>query len=186
MKTATGAAHLAGFVLAAACLALYGSQAATRYWTGAGGDGEWGTEANWSGSALGGRDATVAGVAGTGRVSGGVLTVTGEINPAGAGAVGVLTFEMTPVLSGATYVCDLVGDSADRIEFEDDVDVSGLVFRAVRNGRYNGQDVRVLVSDGEVTGPFASATFPHGKYSLEYGASAVTLTHSNGSIIIFR
>lgn len=132
---------------------------------------------------LGGRDATVAGVAGSGRVSGGVLTVTGEINPAGAGAVGVLTFERTPVLSGATYVCDLVGDSADRIELEDDVDISGLAFRAVRGERNRVQRANILVSSGEVTGPFASETFPNGIYSLEYGESAVKLIHSNGMII---
>ena len=135
---------------------------------------------------LGGRDATVAGIAGSGRVSGGVLTVTGEINPAGAGAVGVLTFEKPPVLSGVTYVCDLVGESADRIEFEDDVDISGLAFRAVRNGSYSGQYADVLVSSGEVTGPFASATLPAGKYSLVYGASAVTLKHPVGVTISFR
>jgi autotransporter-associated beta strand protein len=135
---------------------------------------------------LGGRDATVAGIAGSGRVSGGVLTVTGEINPAGAGAVGVLTFEKTPVLSGVTYVCDLVGESADRIEFEADIDISGLAFQAVRNGRYSGQYADVLVSSGEVSGPFASATLPPGKYSLVYGESAVTLKHPIGGVISFR
>ena len=59
MNTTTGKTRLAGLVLAAACLALCGAQAATRYWTGAGGDGEWGTEANWSGSAIPGNGDTV-------------------------------------------------------------------------------------------------------------------------------
>ena len=132
---------------------------------------------------LGGRDATVAGVSGSGRVSGGVLTITGEINPGGAGSLGTLAFERTPVFSGATYVCDVSGTAADRLVFEDDVDVSALAFRAVRSGSFRGQNVEAVASDGEVTGTFASAAFPRSSYSLSYGEKSIKISNACGLIL---
>ena len=49
---ATVKARKVWLVLAAACLVFCGAQAATRYWTGAGGDCEWTNSVNWSDSAV--------------------------------------------------------------------------------------------------------------------------------------
>jgi hypothetical protein len=138
---------------------------------------------------LGGRDLTVAGVAGTGRVSGGTLTVTGEINPGGAGAVGKLTFETAPVLSGAVYVCDLIGEETDEIAVEDDFSLSGLSFRAVSpQGRnYLHYDDTVTVGTGKtLSGEFAGVEYPRGLYSMSYLERSARIFKATPLRIILR
>ena len=136
---------------------------------------------------LGGRDITVAGVAGSGRVFGGTLTVTGEINPGGADAIGRLTFEKAPVLDGAVYVCDLIGDRADEIAVEEDFALTGISLRAVSpRGRNTLHYADVFTSGGELSGTFAAAEFPRGRYSVQYQESRAVLTKANPLKIIVR
>ena len=134
---------------------------------------------------LGGENYAVAGVAGTGVIENGTLTVTGEINPGGAGAVGTLAFaEGVLIPDGATYVCDVVGNAADKLVFGGALDLSTLSFRAVRGDSACGQ---AKVLEGvELTGAFSTVTMPRRSWTLDYGASEVTLNIDRGFMMLVR
>lgn len=134
---------------------------------------------------LGGRTVAVAGVAGSGRVAGGTLVVTGEINPGGIGAVGTLTFETAPVVTGAKLVCELSETAADRLVVEDDFDLSALAFEVKRLARFRGS-ATVVETAGDLSGSFLSTTFPHGSYAVDYSAKAAVLTCDGGLMLILR
>ena len=137
---------------------------------------------------LGGRRLTVGGVAGSGRGSNGVLTVTGEISPAGEGAVGTLAFAAgTLVSSGATYVCDVADGAADRLVVGGDFDLSTLGFRAVRCGRARGVSPTVLESEnGSLSGAFASVALARRAWQVAYGARAVNLDLNAGLLLLVK
>ena len=137
---------------------------------------------------LGGRRLTVGGVAGSGRVSNGVLTVTGEISPAGEGAVGTLAFAAgTLVSSGATYVCDVADGAADRLVVGGDFDLSTLGFRAVRCGRARGASPTVLEAEnGSLSGAFASVALARRAWQVAYGARAVNLDLNAGLLLLVK
>jgi len=138
-----------------------------------------------SGLDLGGKDISVFGVSGSGRVFGGTLTVSGEINPAGAGAIGTLSFEVAPVFNGATYVCDLVGDEADLIVLPAGFDVSSLAFRAALGPNFTATRTTVLSSQS-VSGAFASAALPAGRWKVVVGTDKVEVVHNVGTALIVR
>ena len=137
---------------------------------------------------LGGRQLTVGGVAGSGRVSNGVLTVTGEISPAGEGAVGTLAFAAgTLVSSGATYVCDVADGAADRLVVGGDFDLSTLKFRAVRCGRARGVSPTVLEAEnGSLSGAFASVTLARDAWQVAYGERTVNLDLNAGLLLLVK
>ena len=137
---------------------------------------------------LGGRQLTVGGVAGSGRVSNGVLTVTGEISPAGEGAVGTLAFAAgTLVSSGATYVCDVADGAADRLVVGGDFDLSTLKFRAVRCGRARGVSPTVLeAANGSLSGAFASVTLARDAWQVAYGERTVNLDLNAGLLLLVK
>ena len=137
---------------------------------------------------LGGRSLTVGGVAGSGRVSSGVLTVTGEISPAGEGAVGTLAFAAgTLVSSGATYVCDVADGAADRLVVGGDFDLSTLKFRAVRCGRARGVSPTVLEAEGRsLSGAFASVALARDAWKVAYGERTVNLDLNAGLLFLVK
>lgn len=137
---------------------------------------------------LGGKSYAVAGVAGSGTVRNGTLTVTGEIRPGGAGRVGTLSFGSGALVSdGATYVCDVADETADRLVVSGDFDLSTLAFRAVRNGSARGDALTVLeTSAGALAGEFASVTLARRAWKLAYGATAVRLDRNPGLLFILR
>lgn len=137
---------------------------------------------------LGGGSFSVAGVSGTGRVSNGRLTVSGAINPGGAGVVGALSFgEGVLVLDGAKYVCDVIGTSADVLSIDGDVSCAALSFEAVRAGKRTAMRQDVFTCSGTVSGKFASEDLPDDTYALGYAEAAVELAcHPKGLAITVR
>ena len=138
---------------------------------------------------LGGRSLTVGGVAGSGRISNGVLTVTGEISPAGEGAVGTLAFAAGTLVvsSGATYVCDVADGAADRLVVGGDFDLSTLKFRAVRCGRARGVSPTVLEAEGgSLSGAFASVSLARGSWQVAYGERTVNLDLNAGLLFLVK
>ena len=138
---------------------------------------------------LKGLSLTVAGVSGSGTVSNGRLTVAGEIQPGGPGALGTLAFAegVLAAGAGAHYVCDIVGDRTDKLEIAGDVDVSAFGFTAVANGRVESGRSVVLSCTGTRSGAFGAVSLPKRWMSLDYGADAVVLNHLQpGLVIIFR
>ncbi len=138
---------------------------------------------------LGGQSLTVAGVAGSGTVANGTLTVTGEISPAGEGAVGTLAFAAGALVlgDGATFVCDVKGGAADRIVVADGLDLSKLALRAVRNDNVRGAPQTIVeTTAGTLTGAFASVSLPRRSWSVRCGESSVTLDLFCGTVLIVR
>lgn len=138
---------------------------------------------------LGGKRYTVGGVAGSGTVRNGTLTVTGEISPAGVGAVGTLVFERGTlvVAPGATYVCDVAGETADRLVVGGDFDLAALAFRAVRNGAARGRPPTVLETvAGTLANEFASVTLGRRAWQVSYGETAVRLDLNAGLLLILK
>lgn len=106
---------------------------------------------------LGGRDVTVAGIAGSGRVVNGTLTVTGEIHPGGVGTIGTLVFDRAPVTTSATRL--VIEDSdgeMDLLVVEGPLDLSALSldFRLIAGNR--GETRREVVRADGLLGDFAT------------------------------
>ena len=136
---------------------------------------------------LGGRDFTVLGVSGSGRISGGVLTVTGRISPGGDGTVGTLVFERPPVLSQVVYVCDYTGDGADRIVLEESMDISSMSISVIaRSDARELIDATVLSCAQGVSGSFAAYSLPAAGYALIYQKNDVKVRSSTSLKIIIR
>ena len=135
---------------------------------------------------LGGRAVSVAGVSGSGRIANGTMSVSGEINPGGVGSVGTLVFETAPVVDGATLVCEVSGESADKLVVEDDFAISALAFTARRLAGYRSTSAVVLETTGALSGTFASTSLPRGDYTVGYSDGKAVLNHNCGIIIIFQ
>lgn len=148
-------------------------------------------EATWSPCVdgvldLGGKAATVAALSGSGRVTGGVLTVTGRISPAGEGAVGTLTFDETPILSGATFVCDVNGGGADKIVVPGDFSLSSLSFEThCPRSPACSRMVVFGTEGGMLSGTFASEVQIGRPFLVGYSSTAVTLS-KRGFVMMFR
>ena len=136
---------------------------------------------------LGGSDLTLYGVSGSGRIYGGTLTLTGCISPGGEGNVGTLVFEKSPVVNGATYLCDLIGEETDNITFEEDFDLSSLAFRGVRGeSGYSRHRADVITCGGVLSSSFAVSELPKGRYNLHYLDKKVQLEKIIPLTIILR
>ena len=140
---------------------------------------------------LGGSDVTVDGISGSGRVSGGTVTVTGEIRPGGEGAVGTISFERAPVFSGATLVAEIGGGEMDRIEVDGSASLAGLSLRVVELMRLRTSGSWTAVSATEaLAGDFESVVLPERRKALfstgVSGLSAnVSFTPNGTYLIIF-
>ena len=140
---------------------------------------------------LGGEDVTVAGVSGSGTIRGGVMTVTGEINPGGSNAVGTVTFETAPVLTGVTLVAETEGGDVDKVVLAGDADVSTMNLRIVQIGEIVPFSPSAILScGGTLTGEFASDERPARKsmnYEVGYEAAAATLSYARpGGVLLVR
>lgn len=154
------------------------------------GNATWCVNVGAEGLDLGGKDVTLAGIAGSGRVSGGTVTVTGEINPGGIGAIGTLTFDRAPVTAGATLVAEVSGATADKLVVEDDIGLSALALRVVGLTAKVGPGTATIVqATGLRTGEFASVVKTPKKMerrALEYGVSDVRICLDVGLMMIVR
>ena len=154
------------------------------------GNATWCVNVGAEGLDLGGKDVTLAGIAGSGRVSGGTVTVTGEINPGGIGAIGTLTFDRAPVLTGATLVAEVSGATADKLVVEDDIGLSALALRVVGLTAKVGPGTATIVQvTGVRTGEFVSVVKTPKKMerrALEYGASDVRICLDVGLLMVVR
>jgi autotransporter-associated beta strand protein len=130
---------------------------------------------------LSGGTVTIASLAGSGMVSNGTLTVTGNISPEGT-----LKFTATPTLTG-TLMLDILADgSCDSLAVNGPIDVSGLdlVLNLPETVPTVGSYTLVSAS-GDVTGTFASAT-TEGPWTLVYNPSSIQLIYASGTLIMVR
>ena len=132
----------------------------------------------------------VAGLYGAGTVKGGTLTVTGAINPGGAGAIGTITFETMPVLAGATLFAEVSKTGIDGISLPGDVDLSALALTVVDIGSRGAHLKAPVVScTGTRTGAFASVVLPEkrpDRFELSYTAAAAILSVGKGLLMVLR
>jgi len=134
---------------------------------------------------LGGKAYAVAGVAGTGRISNGTLTVSGVISPAGAGVCGTLEFaDGVLVSNGATYVCDVTPAGEDKLIVNGDFDLSGLNFRMVAPERLGSFRRTVMTTSSSFTGAFAAVETPRRSYVVNCDESEVTVGSAGLAIIV--
>lgn len=124
---------------------------------------------------LGGATVALCGFSGNGRVSNGRLEVSGELNPAGTGAIGTLTFDAgVLVADGATFVCDVAKEGADKIVVEAPFDLSSIAFRTVDlGGRGYSQDVFCTAG---LSGTFSATVFAKKWHAISYGGENVCLS----------
>ena len=137
---------------------------------------------------LNGRNITVAGISGSGTVRGGVMTVTGEINPGGANAIGQITFDRNPILSGVTIVVETSEGSVDKVVVCDDMDLSTFGVRIVQLGsRVDVKEQPFFISGGKLSGQFSAVEKPAKKgelYVVNYDETAVSLNYSKPGILM--
>ena len=129
----------------------------------------------------------VGGVGGSGRICNGTVVVTGEIQPGGRGAVGILTFETAPVVVGATLVVDVDGEGGvDSLVVESAFDMTGLLlsvpqYRLVPYGRYD-----IVVAGGSLSGEFSATGLPSGGlFDIDYTANTAVFSHRRSGMLIF-
>ena len=129
---------------------------------------------------------TVAGVGGSGRICNGTVVVTGEIQPGGRGAVGILTFATAPVVAGATLVVESDGTAVDAIVVEGDFDMTGLSLSVPAPKSVKPGDYAVVVSGVALSGEFYATDLPdNGKWSVGYTANAAVLSRlKHGALIV--
>ena len=140
---------------------------------------------------LNGEDVTVAGIGGSGTIRGGVMTVTGEINPGGSNTIGTVTFETAPVLTGATIVAETEGGAVDSVVLAGDANISEVNLRIVQLGEVVQFGPSAILScGGALLGEFAAVERPARKgmnYDVGYEAAAATLSYFKpGSVILVR
>ena len=126
-------------------------------------------------------------------MTGGTATIAGEIQPGGANAIGTLTFDRPPVFaSGATFVCEDLEGACDKVVVEGGdmaLDDLGFAFTLIGAGRGKGSATVFAVTDGTVSGEFASVTKTPQKAEraeVEYGASKVDMILSQGLLLLVR
>lgn len=136
-------------------------------------------------------DTTVAAVWGSGTVVGGVLTVTGEINPCGAGSVGTLVFALQPVFAGATLAIDTKDGAVDKVVVPGSLSLDAVGLRIVQIGKPVAfRNAAFLQSGGELSGAFASVALPAKRtanYSVSVLASEAVLDYTKrGMVLLVR
>ncbi len=130
---------------------------------------------------LAGGAVTVAALSGSGAVSNGLLTVTGDVAPDGT-----LSLPAAPSLTGSLTL-DVGGDgSCDRLAVSGALDVSGLTLLLNLPGSAPSANSYTLVTaPGGVSGPFESAS-PGGAWKLVYEATSIRLVYFSGTLIQVR
>ena len=142
---------------------------------------------------LGGKDATVSEIWGAGTISGGALTVTGEMHPGGKNAIGTLAFDRPPVFAaGATLVCEDMNGDCDKIAVGGGNLALGdlaLAFTLIGESIGKGSATIVEVAEGAVSGAFSSVEKTPKRAeraNVKYGSSLVKMVFSEGLMIFVR
>ena len=140
---------------------------------------------------LNGQAQTLAGIGGSGSVSGGSLTVTGTVAPGGLSAVGTLTLANTPVLSGSTLLIDTrVDGTCDTLAVSDALSLSGLTLQIADPTQMKGYSYAIVTCAGNLTGTFSATPNLPATWLVRYdrtpGAGQVLLIHNRGTLISIR
>ena len=135
--------------------------------------------------ALGGNSQTVASLTGTGAVTGGVLTVTGNITPGtSTNETATLTFADASV--AGTLELDATEDAIDSIASASGVfDLSGLTLQINNIGALTGASYTLATSADGFTGTFAGANVAGTPWRISYGRNAVKLSRG-GTVFMIR
>jgi len=132
---------------------------------------------------------TLAGLSGSGVVTNGTLTVTGDIAPGGEGTVGTLTVAADALaLSGRLLVDVTSGGDCDRLVVAGDLDLSALSLEIVNAGALDRYKTYTLMTVGGTrTGTFASVTLDDPKWYVSYkDDGSVQLIFPTGTVILMR
>ena len=142
---------------------------------------------------LDGRDVTFHGIWGSGTISGGTVTVAGEIHPGGEGAIGTLTFDRPPVVSaGAKLVAECSGSAVDSLTVAGgDLAIGDMTFEFRVIGLPSGPIKATVLStpDGSVSGEFSSVVKTPSRAEsakVMYGSSQVEVIYLKGMVITFN
>jgi hypothetical protein len=133
---------------------------------------------------LAGGSVTLANLAGSGTVSNGALTVTGEISPAGTNVIGTLTAKVNTTLSG-TLVVDVDTDgNGDKLAVEGDLTLSSPTLEIQDLQGLSTIRVYTLVTcSGTVNNTFTSTNLPD-RWTLRYTTDGkVQLYYKSGTMV---
>jgi len=139
-----------------------------------------------------GQPQTLAGIGGGGTITGcDSLTVTETVAPGGAGEVGTLTLDGSPVFDGCSLLIDTrENGQADTLSVTGDLDLSTLTLVIGDVARMAGFSYEIVSCAGDLTGTFAATPNLPGTWVVRYdytpGAGKVTLVHDLGTILLFK
>jgi len=138
---------------------------------------------------LGGTVQTLSGLSGSGTVSNGTLTVTGDILPGGDGTIGTLTVSGGNLLASGTLRIDVAaGGLCDRLDVNGNADLTGLnLVIANPEALSRTQVYTLLTCSGTRTGTFSSVTVPDSRWHTVYRSDgSVQLLFLRGTLIRLR
>lgn len=142
---------------------------------------------------LKGRDMAFHDIRGSGTITGGKVTLSGEIHPGGAGSIGTLVFAEPPLVeSPAVLVAECDGDSCDAVALaEGDFAIGNLAldFRLIGSARGIGTFELLSTEKGAVSGAFSSFEKSPGRArsaEVVYGEDEVRVRFRQGTYIWIR
>jgi autotransporter-associated beta strand protein len=137
---------------------------------------------------LAGTAQTLASLSGSGIVSNGTLSVTGDILPGGDGILGTLTLGAGGVISGNLLIDVTAGGDSDRLAVEGDLVLANPTLVIANPAALDRSKVyTILTCSGSRTGAFASVTVPDSRWHPVYRADgSVQLLFTNGTLIKVR
>lgn len=119
---------------------------------------------------LSGTTQTLARLSGSGLVTNGTLTVSGDIAPGGTNAVGTLTLASAVPLSGTLLTDVALDGTCDRLQAQGPLNLTGLTLQIADVSQLKSGKRYVIAScaPGGLTGPFASANLNANSWSVSY------------------
>jgi autotransporter-associated beta strand protein len=137
---------------------------------------------------LAGTAQTLANLSGSGTVSNGTLSMTGDILPGGDGIVGTLTLAADGVISGNLLIDVTAGGDSDQLAVEGDLALENPTLVIANPAALDRSKVyTILTCSGSRTGAFASVTVPDSRWHPVYRADgSVQLLFSSGTLIRVR
>jgi autotransporter-associated beta strand protein len=140
---------------------------------------------------LNGQAQTLAGIGGSGSVSGGGLTVTGTVAPGDLNTVGTLTLENTPTLSGSVLLIDTRADgTCDTLAVSDALSLSGLTLQIADVAQMAGRSYEIVTCAGNLTETLSATPNLPATWLVRYdrtpGAGKVLLIHNFGTLLSIR
>jgi autotransporter-associated beta strand protein len=133
---------------------------------------------------LAGGSVTLANLAGSGTVSNGALTVTGEISPAGTNVIGTLTAKVNTTLSGKLVVDVDTDGNGDKLVVEGDLTLSSPTLEIQDLLGLSTIRVYTLVTcSGTLNNTFTSTNLPD-RWTLRYTTDGkVQLYYKSGTMV---